>query len=145
MVGCRGRSRFVFILRRNHVIRPQCNLKPASMRGVKSYAMVLCVSRIDPPVSLPHSPLRHTQATSKDGKEGGIEIIDPPPNAKPGDRVYFEGPFESEIFTQAVLACMPLPLCTRRYATRPAQPQKEDIRNYSTRYADFPDSALRGT
>lgn len=31
------------------------------------------------------------QATSKDGKEGGIEIIQPPPNCKPGDRVYFEG------------------------------------------------------
>ncbi|KAJ8080589.1 G4 quadruplex nucleic acid binding protein [Marasmius tenuissimus] len=49
-----------------------CNLKPASMRGVKSFAMVLC-------------------ATSKDGKEGGIEIIQPPANSKPGDRVYFEG------------------------------------------------------
>jgi hypothetical protein len=32
------------------------------------------------------------QATSKDGKEGGIVIIQPPPNSKPGDRVYFEGP-----------------------------------------------------
>ncbi|KAF8073600.1 hypothetical protein FPV67DRAFT_1620837 [Lyophyllum atratum] len=50
-----------------------CNLKPASMRGVKSFAMVLC-------------------ATSKDGKEGGIELIQPPANAQPGDRVYFEGP-----------------------------------------------------
>ncbi|KAH9841534.1 uncharacterized protein C8Q71DRAFT_700858 [Rhodofomes roseus] len=50
-----------------------CNLKPANMRGVKSFAMVLC-------------------ATSKDGKEGGIELIQPPPNSKPGDRVYFEGP-----------------------------------------------------
>jgi len=49
-----------------------CNLKPASMRGVKSFAMVLC-------------------ATSKDGKEGGIELIQPPPNSKPGERVYFEG------------------------------------------------------
>ncbi|CAK5270297.1 unnamed protein product [Mycena citricolor] len=49
-----------------------CNLKPASMRGVKSFAMVLC-------------------ATSKDGKEGGIELIQPPAGAKPGDRVYFEG------------------------------------------------------
>ncbi|KAJ7175850.1 hypothetical protein C8R46DRAFT_1079796, partial [Mycena filopes] len=49
-----------------------CNLKPANMRGVKSFAMVLC-------------------ATSKDGKEGGIELIQPPANAKPGDRVYFEG------------------------------------------------------
>jgi len=50
-----------------------CNLKPANMRGVKSFAMVLC-------------------ATSKDGKEAGIELIQPPPNSKPGDRVYFEGP-----------------------------------------------------
>ncbi|KAG8937160.1 G4 quadruplex nucleic acid binding protein [Tulasnella sp. 418] len=48
------------------------NLKPASMRGIKSYGMVLC-------------------ATSKDGKEGGIEIIDPPKGCKPGDRVFFEG------------------------------------------------------
>ncbi|KAF8827661.1 hypothetical protein HHX47_DHR4000199 [Lentinula edodes] len=30
-------------------------------------------------------------ATSKDGKEGGIELIQPPENSKPGDRVYFEG------------------------------------------------------
>lgn len=37
------------------------------------------------------------QATSKDGKEGGIEIIQPPPNSKPGDRIYFEGPeYEGE-------------------------------------------------
>ncbi|THV05314.1 nucleic acid-binding protein [Dendrothele bispora CBS 962.96] len=49
-----------------------CNLKPANMRGVKSFAMVLC-------------------ATSKDGREGGIELIQPPANSKPGDRVYFEG------------------------------------------------------
>ena len=42
------------------------------MRGVKSFAMVLC-------------------ATSKDGKEAGIEVIDPPPNSKPGERIYFEG------------------------------------------------------
>ncbi|KNZ81265.1 hypothetical protein J132_02036 [Termitomyces sp. J132] len=54
-----------------------CNLKPANMRGVKSFAMVLC-------------------ATSKDGKEGGIELVRPPEGAKPGDRVYFEGAdFES--------------------------------------------------
>ncbi|KAH9936283.1 nucleic acid-binding protein [Fomitopsis serialis] len=50
-----------------------CNLKPANMRGVKSFAMVLC-------------------ATSKEGKEGGIELIQPPANSKPGDRIYFEGP-----------------------------------------------------
>ncbi|KAF5382577.1 hypothetical protein D9615_002783 [Tricholomella constricta] len=53
-----------------------CNLKPANMRGVKSFAMVLC-------------------ATAKEGKEGGIELIQPPANAKPGDRVYFDGEFEN--------------------------------------------------
>jgi aminoacyl tRNA synthase complex-interacting multifunctional protein 1 len=50
-----------------------CNLKPANMRGVKSFAMVLA-------------------ATSKDGKDGGVELIQPPPGCKPGERVYFEGP-----------------------------------------------------
>ncbi|PBK97690.1 nucleic acid-binding protein [Armillaria gallica] len=49
-----------------------CNLKPANMRGVKSFAMVLA-------------------ATHKDGKDGGVELIQPPANSKPGDRVYFEG------------------------------------------------------
>ncbi|KAJ3867515.1 hypothetical protein EV359DRAFT_34291 [Lentinula novae-zelandiae] len=57
---------------RNKYLVAVCNLKPANMRGVKSFAMVLC-------------------ATSKDGKEGGIELIQPPENSKPGDRVYFEG------------------------------------------------------
>ncbi|CCM01871.1 uncharacterized protein FIBRA_03942 [Fibroporia radiculosa] len=58
---------------RDRLLVGVCNLKPASMRGVKSFAMVLC-------------------ATSKDGKEGGIELIRPPPDSKPGDKVYFEGP-----------------------------------------------------
>ncbi|KAK4056038.1 G4 quadruplex nucleic acid binding protein [Microbotryomycetes sp. JL221] len=49
-----------------------CNLKPANMRGVKSFAMVLC-------------------ATAKDGKDGGVEFVNPPPGSQPGDRVYFEG------------------------------------------------------
>ena len=36
------------------------------------------------------------QATSKDGKDAGIELVQPPPDSKPGDRVFFEGPdFES--------------------------------------------------
>ena len=54
--------------------------------------MVLCVS--GRPVFKASVELRghHFQATSKDGKEGGIEIIQPPPNSKPGDKVYFEGP-----------------------------------------------------
>lgn len=51
-----------------------CNLKPASMRGVKSFAMVLA-------------------ATSPDGKEGmgSVELVAPPEGSKPGDRVFFEG------------------------------------------------------
>ncbi|KAJ2523108.1 G4 quadruplex nucleic acid binding protein [Coemansia sp. RSA 1939] len=51
-----------------------CNLKPAAMRGVKSYAMVLC-------------------ATSSDGNT--VEFVEPPKGSKPGDRVYFEG-FEGQ-------------------------------------------------
>jgi len=40
------------------------------------------------------------QATSKEGKDGGIELIQPPAGSKPGDRVYFEGSeFESELFS----------------------------------------------
>ena len=42
------------------------------MRGVKSFAMVLC-------------------ATHPEGKEAGIEIVNPPEGSKPGDRVFFEG------------------------------------------------------
>ncbi|OLL26235.1 tRNA-aminoacylation cofactor arc1 [Neolecta irregularis DAH-3] len=51
-----------------------CNLKPAAMRGVKSYAMVLCASNSD----------------------GKVEVIDPPASSKLGDRAVFEG-FEDEI------------------------------------------------
>ncbi len=42
------------------------------MRGVKSFAMVLC-------------------ATHKDGKDAGIELVQPPAGSKVGDRVFFEG------------------------------------------------------
>ncbi|KAF8443048.1 hypothetical protein L210DRAFT_3445800 [Boletus edulis BED1] len=67
-----------------------CNLKPAAMRGVKSFAMVLAVRAF----STDAFPIdsNTSQATSKDGKEGGIELIQPPPDSKPGERVYFEGP-----------------------------------------------------
>lgn len=38
----------------------------------------------------------YVQATSKDGKQAGIELVQPPAGSKPGDRVYFEGAeFES--------------------------------------------------
>lgn len=49
-----------------------CNLKPVTMRGVKSFAMLLC-------------------ASSPDGKDGGVEFVLPPAGAQAGDRVYFEG------------------------------------------------------
>ena len=56
-----------------------CNLKPVTMRGVKSFAMLLC-------------------ASSKDGKEGGgIEFVLPPQGSAAGERVFFEGEkYESE-------------------------------------------------
>ncbi len=31
------------------------------------------------------------QATHKDGKDAGIELVQPPAGSKVGDRVYFEG------------------------------------------------------
>ncbi|WVQ93005.1 methionine-tRNA ligase, beta subunit [Kwoniella sp. CBS 9459] len=50
-----------------------CNLKPVTMRGVKSFAMLLC-------------------ATAKDGKEGGgVQFVSPPAGSQPGERIYFEG------------------------------------------------------
>ncbi|WFD33096.1 G4 quadruplex nucleic acid binding protein [Malassezia sp. CBS 17886] len=49
-----------------------CNLKPAAMRGIKSYGMLLC-------------------ATSKLGRDGGVEPVAPPAGSEPGDRVYVEG------------------------------------------------------
>ena len=43
------------------------------MRGVKSFAMLLC-------------------ASSKEGKEeGGVEFVLPPEGSQAGERVYFEG------------------------------------------------------
>jgi len=43
------------------------------------------------------SSQRSFQATSSDGKDGGIELVKPPENSKIGDKVYFEGSeYESE-------------------------------------------------
>ncbi|EEQ39697.1 tRNA-aminoacylation cofactor ARC1 [Clavispora lusitaniae] len=44
------------------------NLKPVSMRGVKSCAMVLCAS-----------------------KDDTVEFVNPPAGSKPGDKIFFEG------------------------------------------------------
>ncbi|PWN34400.1 nucleic acid-binding protein [Meira miltonrushii] len=49
-----------------------CNLKPASMRGIKSYGMLLCASQ-------------------KDAKDAGVEPVHPPEGSAVGDCVYVEG------------------------------------------------------
>lgn len=49
-----------------------CNLKPASMRGIKSYGMLLCASQ-------------------KEDKDAGVEPVTPPEGSELGDRVYVEG------------------------------------------------------
>lgn len=53
-------------------LKRQCNLKPVTMRGVKSYAMLLCASK-------------------DDGENRGVEFVLPPEGSQPGERVYFEG------------------------------------------------------
>jgi len=54
-----------------------CNLKPVTMRGIKSCAMVLAAS---PRV-----------AEGEDNHKGPVELVNPPADAKAGERVYFEG------------------------------------------------------
>ena len=70
------------------------------MRGVKSFAMVLCVDIST--FSFFSLITFLSKATSKEGKEGGIEIIQPPADSKPGDRVYFEG---EEFESRYLFAC----------------------------------------
>ncbi|KAL2829904.1 hypothetical protein BJY01DRAFT_227586 [Aspergillus pseudoustus] len=54
-----------------------CNLKPVTMRGIKSAAMVLAAS---PRV-----------AEGEDSHGGPVELVTPPTDAPAGDRIYFEG------------------------------------------------------
>ncbi|KAL2827241.1 hypothetical protein BDW59DRAFT_144440 [Aspergillus cavernicola] len=54
-----------------------CNLKPVTMRGIKSSAMVLAAS---PRV-----------AEGEDSHAGPVELVTPPADAPAGDRIYFEG------------------------------------------------------
>jgi aminoacyl tRNA synthase complex-interacting multifunctional protein 1 len=54
-----------------------CNLKPVTMRGIKSAAMVLAAS---PRV-----------AEGEDGHKGPVELVNPPAGAEAGERVLFEG------------------------------------------------------
>ncbi|KAF2162564.1 hypothetical protein M409DRAFT_69128 [Zasmidium cellare ATCC 36951] len=59
-----------------------CNLKPVTMRGIKSAAMVLAASpRLAP--------------GEEDHHAGPVELVNPPADAEAGETVYFEG-FEGE-------------------------------------------------
>ncbi|KAK2055391.1 nucleic acid-binding protein [Colletotrichum caudatum] len=55
-----------------------CNLKPVKMRGIKSCAMVLAAS----------PRLKEGEA---DDHKGPVELVTPPPDAKAGERVCFQG------------------------------------------------------
>ncbi|KAL9078790.1 MAG: hypothetical protein Q9157_002273 [Trypethelium eluteriae] len=55
-----------------------CNLKPVTMRGIKSCAMVLAASPKEAP-------------GEQDNHKGPVELVDPPAGASAGERVYFEG------------------------------------------------------
>jgi aminoacyl tRNA synthase complex-interacting multifunctional protein 1 len=55
-----------------------CNLKPVKMRGIKSSAMVLAAS---PKI----------KEGEVDDHKGPVELVNPPADAKAGERVYFEG------------------------------------------------------
>lgn len=62
----------------NRKIIAVCNLKPVTMRGIKSAAMVLAASpRLAP--------------GEEDNHKGPVELVDPPEDAKAGQRVLFEG------------------------------------------------------
>ncbi|KAM0717354.1 hypothetical protein Q7P37_007206 [Cladosporium fusiforme] len=66
----------------NRKVITVCNLKPVTMRGIKSCAMVLAASpRLAPGV--------------EDNHAGPVELVSPPVAAEAGDRVFFEG-FEGE-------------------------------------------------
>jgi aminoacyl tRNA synthase complex-interacting multifunctional protein 1 len=56
-----------------------CNLKPVTMRGIKSAAMVLAAS-----------PRPKEGEEDAHGK-GPVELVDPPDGAETGERVFFEG------------------------------------------------------
>lgn len=62
----------------NRKIVAVCNLKPVTMRGVKSCAMVLAAS--------PRIPEGEV-----DNHKGPVELVNPPEGAKAGERIFFEG------------------------------------------------------
>lgn len=62
----------------NRKIVAVCNLKPVKMRGIKSAAMVLAASP-------------RLKEGEVDNHAGPVELVNPPADAKAGERVYFEG------------------------------------------------------
>lgn len=62
----------------NRKIVAVCNLKPVTMRGIKSCAMVLAAS----PRPVPGEEDKHA---------GPVELVNPPADAEAGERVFFEG------------------------------------------------------
>lgn len=74
--GLSGRVPLEEMQRRKVVV--VCNLKPVTMRGIKSCAMVLCASE--------------RAAEGEDAHHAGaIELVSPPADSEPGGRVYVEG------------------------------------------------------
>jgi aminoacyl tRNA synthase complex-interacting multifunctional protein 1 len=66
----------------NRKIVAVCNLKPVTMRGIKSSAMVLAAS---PRV-----------AEGEDSHAGPVELVNPPADAPAGERIFFQGWSEGE-------------------------------------------------
>lgn len=62
----------------NRKIIAVCNLKPVTMRGIKSAAMVLAASP-------------RLKDGEEDNHKGPVELVSPPEGAEAGQRVYFEG------------------------------------------------------
>lgn len=62
----------------NRMVVAVCNLKPVTMRGVKSAAMVLAAS---PQIA----------AGEEDTHKGPVELVSPPEGAQAGERCWFEG------------------------------------------------------
>lgn len=60
-----------------------CNLKPVTMRGIKSCAMVLAASP-------------RLAEGEEDSHKGPVELVNIPEGAQAGDRIYFEGHNECE-------------------------------------------------
>ena len=88
-------------------------------------------------ISACSSSLTVLQATHKDGKDAGIELVQPPAGSKVGERIYFEG-FEGEfqVFFQLRPGNRREHATCRQGGSFTTQPQKEDIRDYPARLHD---------